>query len=187
MSVIAGLPIGVRIAAALGLAGSAWCSGACLSCSFIAGASLTDPLPPAAAAHASRMWQNVYNRGGRMIPPAAITSSLAFAYASVFTLKTSSPSPSLLAEAAIHRVRKLFGISSALMISVIPFWLIIVLPTVNAITAKAKALQARDEQGKASVLDDETLELIKKWNWLNGVKGIIALAVTSVGVSAILF
>ncbi|KIK63473.1 hypothetical protein GYMLUDRAFT_57664 [Collybiopsis luxurians FD-317 M1] len=185
MSAFVGLPIDVRIAVALGLTGCAWTSGANLSCSYIAGGSLTDPLPPSAVAppvRLSRMWQNVYNRGGKMVPPAAIGTSLAFAYAAYFT-PTNVPN-------SLQHARTIFAVCSLITISVIPFWLIVMAPTINALNDRAAAPQARGEKhvGTTSVDDsNETKKLITKWAWLNGVKGVYLFAAMGLGFSVILF
>ncbi|KIK63469.1 hypothetical protein GYMLUDRAFT_241944 [Collybiopsis luxurians FD-317 M1] len=183
MSAFVGLPIGVRIAIALGLTGSAWTSGANLSCFYISAKSLTDPLASEAVprGYASRMWQSIYGRGSKMMPPVAAGSSLAFAYAAYFL-----PANVLNSQ---HN-RQVFFICSFLAASTFPYWLIVMVPTINALheNAAAPAKEMNDLIGTVSRVDEErTKELINRWAWLHSMKGVALLAATGLGFSIILF
>ncbi|KAJ3792531.1 hypothetical protein GGU11DRAFT_693308 [Lentinula aff. detonsa] len=175
------LPPAARIAVGVGLAGSAWCAGAIMSCSILAVPALTDPnLPAAAAAHASCIWHNLYNRGKSTVPPIAISTAAAFAYATY-----AIPNPFSLK--LIQRSRNLLAVAGLFTVAIVPFTLLLMKSTNDALHAKALAVQERSRKGLDTLLDDGTRELLSNWNILNFVRGIFPLAATGFGISAVLF
>ncbi|KAJ3809476.1 hypothetical protein EV368DRAFT_48170 [Lentinula lateritia] len=175
------LPNATRIAVALGLTGSAWCSGAIMSCSFIAVSALLDPsIPSAAAGHTSIIWQNVYKRGKESIPFVAMSTSAAFVYAA-YTV------PNPLSLESIQRSKTLLLFGGLLTVGIIPFTLMVMKSTNDALHAKAASVQRRSKEGSVTLLDDGTKELARTWNILNFIRGLFPLAAAFTGICAILF
>ncbi|KAJ3730550.1 hypothetical protein C8R42DRAFT_10801 [Lentinula raphanica] len=175
------LPSAARIAIGVGLTGSAWCSGAIIACSILVVPSLIDrELPLAAAAHASSIWHHVFNRGKSNLPPSAITSAAAFAYAA-YTI------PNPLQLEVIQRSRNLLGVAAALTVAIVPFTLLVMKPTNDALHAKAAAVQERSKKGMDTLLDDGTKDLLHRWYTLNFIRGVFPLIATGVGIWAVLF
>ncbi|KAF5364870.1 hypothetical protein D9757_013047 [Collybiopsis confluens] len=121
MSVFAEFPISIRIAIALGIAGSAWCSGANLCCSYIVAGSLAaDPLPPSVSPQTiARIWQGIYNRGAKMINPVILPAGLAWAYAAYSI--PNLPDDPLLRQDTVQHMRWVFGICGVLILSILPY------------------------------------------------------------------
>ncbi|KAF9064442.1 hypothetical protein BDP27DRAFT_1333534 [Rhodocollybia butyracea] len=177
MSALVGLPSGVRIAAALGISGSAWCSGAMMGITFIGVSALLEPsLPAVTAAHAPIFWHQICLRG-TMMPVFAISTALAFFYGAY-----SIPNP--LAFHEIENTRKSLVLAGLLAISMLPYTLIIMKPTYDALYAKVKVIEDRTKEGRV-VLDDETNALIGKWNALNLRRGMLPLLATGLALYTI--
>ncbi|KAE9400814.1 hypothetical protein BT96DRAFT_636760 [Gymnopus androsaceus JB14] len=175
------VPSGIRIALAVGLSGSAWCSGAIMACSYVAGDALLDPsLPASAAAHASSIWQSIYTRGYSANPPIVLLTASSFAYAAYYL-------PNPLSIQSIHNTRSLLTIAGLLTASIIPYTLLTMRSTNGALHAKAAAVKERTKNGAEILLDDGTVELLQKWNLLNFGRGTLPLLATGVGIYAIFF
>ncbi|KAE9405415.1 DUF1772-domain-containing protein [Gymnopus androsaceus JB14] len=175
------LPSGIHIAVAVGLSGSAWCSGAIMACSYVAGDALLDPsLPASATAHASSIWENFYTRGRNANPPIALLTAASFAYAAYYL-------PNPLSIQSIHNTRSLLAIAGLLTISIVPYTFLVMWSTNGALHAKAAAVRERTKNGAETLLDDGTKELLQKWNLLNFGRGTLPLLATAVGIYAVFF
>ncbi|KAF9064443.1 hypothetical protein BDP27DRAFT_1367183 [Rhodocollybia butyracea] len=181
MPALVNLSSDVRIAAALGLCGSAWCSGALMCFTFGGGSALLDPsLPAAAAAQASLLWRQLYLRRKAKIPPVGVCTALAFAYAAY---KLRKPH----ALKAIQRTRKTLALAALLTVSIVPYTLIIMKHTNAALLAKSTMAEERSKKGLETILDAGTKELIKKWNALNLGRGTLPLLATGLALYAFFF
>lgn len=152
-----------------------------MSITFTAGSALLEPsLPAAAAAHASIIWHHIYNKGKTTLPPIAACAALAFFYAAY-----NFPNPVALQE--IENTRNSLAIAGLLTVSIVPYTLLIMKPTNDALHAKSRAVTERSKNGFETILDDATKELIRNWNVLNFVRGALPLLATGLAAYAILF
>ncbi|SMQ51911.1 unnamed protein product [Zymoseptoria tritici ST99CH_3D7] len=105
--------------------------------------------------HLNRQWQEVYFRGHRMGPGLAISATLAHGLAAY--------------SADDSTVKWFFGAAAAASIAVVPYTLLVMLPTNDALHARADA--KKDGDGD----DEKTLGLIVKWVGMSKVRANIAL------------
>ncbi|KAF9064441.1 hypothetical protein BDP27DRAFT_1450755 [Rhodocollybia butyracea] len=179
MSALAGLPTVVRIAAALGssTSGSAWCSGAIMGVTFLGVSALLEPsLPATTAAHAPIFWHQICLRG-TIMPVIAVCTALTSFYAAY-----SIPNPATFQ--VIGATRNLLAVAGLLTVSIVPYTLIIMKPTYDALYARARVIEDRNKKGM-EILDDGTNELIGKWNALNLRRGVLPLLATGLAIYAI--
>ncbi|KIK62229.1 hypothetical protein GYMLUDRAFT_42177 [Collybiopsis luxurians FD-317 M1] len=184
MSALLGTSTGIRIAVALGLSGSAWCSGAIMSFSAFAGPALLDPLPSAVSSNAPCIWEHLYNRGKKTMPPIAATTALAHAYAAY-----SIPNP--LSLDAIQRTRNLFALAGVLTVLIVPYTLLAMQKTNSALATKSNVLKAKSDKGLTGEtvypVDEEAKTLLRRWNLLNTGRALLPLAGCAVGIVAVFF
>ncbi|SPJ79551.1 uncharacterized protein FTOL_07942 [Fusarium torulosum] len=154
------LPLPSLLATATGITGSAWASGC------IASISLTG-IPAAlqlSAPTSATVWQEFFNRGIALMPKVAVTTALAYAYASY----------------SAHREgRKWKGLAAggALTVAIVPFTLIFMSST-NGLLFKAAA-------GTLEASQEDVATLIGRWGVLNLVRSLLPLAGTIVGLSTV--
>ncbi|SMR54417.1 unnamed protein product [Zymoseptoria tritici ST99CH_3D1] len=115
--------------------------------------------------HLNRQWQEVYSRGHRMGPALAVSATVAHGLAAY--------------SANEWTVKCLFGAAAAASIAVVPYTLLVMLPTNDALHARADAKKDRDGD------DEKTLGLIVKWVGMSKVRANIALLSAFLSVSGI--
>ncbi|KAM0199872.1 hypothetical protein ACHAPA_004242 [Fusarium lateritium] len=154
------LPLPSLLATATGITGSAWASG-CIASISLAGipAALQLSAPTSAT-----VWQEFFNRGFALMPKVALTTALAYAYASY---------------AAYQEGRKWKGLvtAGALTIAIVPFTGIFMNST-NSLLFKAAA-------GTLEASQEDVATLIGRWGVLNLVRSLLPLAGTIVGLSTV--
>ncbi|KAK7037677.1 hypothetical protein VNI00_010902 [Paramarasmius palmivorus] len=163
---------GIRIAQAVGIAGSAFVSGAILSISWISTPVLLQPSPYSSSHHAAIQWDALYKRGAKTMPPLALIASSSYFFLS-WNLRRN------------ERLLQLYGAAGLLTIGIVPWTLAMMMDT-------NKRLQAKAEPGEkvadiVAVKDNETEELITKWSLLNAARGAFPLVGTVVGLIALLW
>ncbi|KAK7453488.1 hypothetical protein VKT23_011765 [Stygiomarasmius scandens] len=150
-------PSGIRIAQALGIAGSAFVSGAILSISYIATPAILDyPFQVAS------QWDDVYTRGSHRMPPLALLSTGAYAYAAYTTTSTDKA--------------RLFTLAALFTIGIVPYTFGTMLNTNNQLKRKIQVAEK----------DEETIELVKKWKLLNAGRGLLPLVGSVLGIMGLL-
>lgn len=166
MSALLGTLTGIRIAVALGLSGSAWCSGnvpfiirfvfSALLVSFKEQSCLSQPSPvQPRSAHFPPPWaptRHLYNRGKKTMPPIAATTALAYAYAA-----WSIPNP--LSLDFIQQTRNLFTLGGILTVLIVPYTLLLMQKTNSTLSTKLNASKAKSDKG----VTGEMRKLRRSW------------------------
>ncbi|KJX98036.1 hypothetical protein TI39_contig443g00023 [Zymoseptoria brevis] len=125
----------------------------------------SDKAGAATIPHLNRQWQEVYFRGHRMGPALAISATIAHGLAAY--------------SANEGTVKWLFGGAAAASIAVVPYTLLVMLPTNDALHARADTKKDGDGDG------EKTLGLIVKWVGMSKVRANIALLSAVLGVIGI--
>ncbi|KAF5357437.1 hypothetical protein D9757_008422 [Collybiopsis confluens] len=204
MSALVGTSSGLRVAVALGLSGSAWCSGAIMSFSTFSIPTLFDPIPSVFAntntlslGQAPSIWEHLYNRGKKTMPPIAATAALAFGYAAYYLVEdlssSSKSAQSKLVLESVLRTRNLLALAGALTVMIVPYTLAVMKKTNAALGVKASEARERAKKGEVlglSVGEKEEAEvsrLLKRWNMLNTGRALFPLAGCILGIVAVFF
>ncbi|KAL0565521.1 hypothetical protein V5O48_016506 [Marasmius crinis-equi] len=164
--------IGIRIAQALGIAGSAWLSGSISSLSIISAPALLAPSSLASPTHATIQWKALYNTGKNTMPPVAVAASAAYFYLA-FTLHKAS-----------LELTKLYATAGVLTLGIVPYTILIMSGTNAAIGRKAVdglALQ------KETTTSGELKVLVGRWINMNLARGLLPLAGTAFAAYAAFF
>ncbi|KAK2014962.1 DUF1772-domain-containing protein [Colletotrichum eremochloae] len=146
------------ITTATGILGCAWWAGAGASVSmFTVPAILQSSSEPA---HALRLWRHIFLNGASTGPKVALVTFLSLAYT-----------------AYDHHNRgagwKPYATAGVLSLAIVPFTLILMSSTNNALMAGA--------QGLETLTWSETTELLTRWRTLNFVRSLISLASAGLG------
>lgn len=78
----------------------------------------------------------------------------------------------------------IYSTAALLTIGMVPYTMIFMLPTNDKLTAKAE--QHASAKGAVATDDKEVIELLKKWSFLSGVRGLLPLMGGVVSLAAIL-
>ncbi|CEJ54946.1 hypothetical protein PMG11_01232 [Penicillium brasilianum] len=174
---MASTPIAVRAAHFLGLAGAAWLSGniAALSMNAVPGLVRSRDEHNATSKLIVRQWKNVYEAGKTQNPPVAIVVAASFIY-SAWSVNSRPP---LFQQTAYSRIG-LFSVAAILTLSIVPYTLIAMSSTNNALlrlaASKEELLDRDSEQAKY---------LLEKWKKLNSFRSLLPLAGAMVGMVAL--
>ncbi|KAG7091763.1 hypothetical protein E1B28_008165 [Marasmius oreades] len=170
---------GIRIAQALGISGSAFVAGSIISISVISAPVLLTPTSFFSTAHAALQWKHLYTRGATLMPPLALVASLAHFYLAwkAHTLESVISSS--------RSLTRLYMTAGALTIGIVPWTLLVMAPTNDALIRKA--VDSPTEAAVASSKTYETEDLMEKWITLNFVRGLFPLAGTVAALYATLF
>ncbi|WQF87338.1 Putative anthrone oxygenase [Colletotrichum destructivum] len=146
------------ITTATGILGCAWYAGVTASLSiFSIPAILQTGSEPA---HALRLWQHLFLTGHSTGPKVALVTFLSLAYSAYDRFHQSV-------------AWKPYAAAGALSLAIVPFTLIVMSPTNNALLAGA--------QGASTLGLSEITELLTRWRALNVVRSFISLAAAAVG------
>jgi hypothetical protein len=158
----------------VGVAGSAAFSSLCWGISYLNVPSLLLPAanvsdktkPKTPSGHLARQWQLLYDIGKFTGPPVSIISASSLIYA-----MTCIP-------VELKVQRQLYITAAALIVSIMPFTLIVLAPT-NAKLLETAAVHSKGLESEKTHLGDVaagqgqgTPELISKWAKLNAIRGI---------------
>ncbi|KAL4893824.1 hypothetical protein BDV59DRAFT_201583 [Aspergillus ambiguus] len=160
-------PTGFRVAQTLGLTGAAWLSGNILSCSMLMAPAILktireDALP---AGLGVKSWRHMYERGKAQNPPIAAATAAAFLYCAWAVRGGTSLAPLTPRNASM-----LYCVAAALTLGIVPYTLAAMIPTNNALIAKAQSKGELSAQESA-----ETEPLLEKWTKLNVLRGFLPL------------
>ncbi|ESK91871.1 hypothetical protein Moror_10483 [Moniliophthora roreri MCA 2997] len=163
---------GIRIAQAVGIAGSAFVSGSILSLSWMAIPAILKSSPLSPSRDAAIQWAALYDRGHKINPSLALIASSAYFFLS-WNLRRND------------RLLKLYAAAGVLTIGIIPWTLGTMLDTNNKLHAKAElGVEVAEIVGEK---DTEAEALIKKWGVLNALRGVLPLGGAVVGLIALLW
>ncbi|KAF6803753.1 GNAT N-acetyltransferase [Colletotrichum musicola] len=148
---------------ATGLLGCAWWAGAVASMSLYAvpAALSTGPEPQ----YALRAWNEVYNRGAATGRPLALATFVSLGFVAYRQYQEHKPWKALL-------------FAGASSVAIIPFTMIFMVPTNNALLAAAR--------GAVTISWTEAQVLIERWKVLNMIRGLIPLTGGLIGMYAAL-
>lgn len=158
----------------VGVAGSAAFTTICWGISYLNVPSLLLPAPKASdkslpktpSGHLARQWQLIYDIGKFTGPPVSIVSASSLTYA-----MTRIP-------VELKFQRQLYITAAALIVSIMPFTLLVLAPTntklLKTAAVEAKGLESEDTHpGNVAAGEGQgTAELIRKWAGLNALRGI---------------
>ncbi|KAJ5644218.1 uncharacterized protein N7484_006725 [Penicillium longicatenatum] len=172
------IPIGFRVAQAVGFTGAAWLSGNIAALSMNAApavlrARVEDNLP---VKNTVKLWRNLYESGKAQNPPVAALTASAFFY-----LAWSNRSSSTLIRQVARNSPALYGTAAILTLSIVPFTFVAMSSTNNALLAKTE-LDSEPSAQTSAEIDD----LVKKWISLNGIRSLLPLAAGVFGIFAAL-
>jgi hypothetical protein len=139
----------------------------------IAGIPTVSKAPPSIV---PKLWRSIYAIGVTSAPKIALVSSTAFAYAAYSLSKT----PAALSNSPLNPIY-LLSTAAVSTVLIVPWTLLTMLPTNNALHAKLAAADAQTDAKE----DSELLELLKKWAGLNGVRSVFPLVGAITGLWAI--
>ncbi|QKX62868.1 uncharacterized protein TRUGW13939_10033 [Talaromyces rugulosus] len=171
-------PIGYRVAQAIGFTGAAWLSGNIAALSMNAAPALIrarkeDHLP---ITNTVKLWRNLFESGKSQNPPiAALTAS------SFFYLAWSTRSSSTLFRQVAPNSTILYGTAAILTLGIVPYTIVAMSGTNNALLAKTKLDYEPSSQASA-----EIEELVNNWALLNGFRSLLPLAGGLLGIFAAL-
>ncbi|KAF9254833.1 DUF1772-domain-containing protein, partial [Marasmius fiardii PR-910] len=162
----------IRIAQAIGIAGSAFLSGSMISTSIISAPALLTPSALYSSTHLALQWRNMYSRGVRMGPPLTVFVSSAYLFLAFIFSKRSNT----------RCLSQLYAAAGALTLGVIPYTLFVMKPTNDALALKA----IDGPEGESTSRIGETEEMVENWIKMNLFRGFIALGGSAVGLYATL-
>jgi hypothetical protein len=158
----------------VGVAGSAAFSTLCLGISYLSVPSLLLPapkvsdtaIPKTPSGHLARQWQLIYDIGKFTGPPVSIVSAGSLIYA-----MTRIP-------AELKVQRQLYITAAALIVSIMPFTLLVLAPTntklLEIAAVEVEGLES-DETHPGNVAAGQgqgTAELVRKWAGLNAIRAL---------------
>ncbi|GKZ32838.1 hypothetical protein AbraIFM66950_002478 [Aspergillus brasiliensis] len=173
------LPTSFCIAQAIGLSGAAWLSGNIFSLSYMT-------IPALLQSHKehriplstiTKQWALIYETGKNRAPPIALFTATTLLYLSWVTRAEST-----LAAIAPRGSTTTYAISAALTIAIVPWTILVMKGTNDALMEKAKVgvQEEKDPQDGERVLG-----LLNRWAWLNAARAMWPLAGFFVGLLAV--
>ncbi|GKZ33040.1 hypothetical protein AbraIFM66950_002759 [Aspergillus brasiliensis] len=170
-------PIGFRAAQVLGLTGAAWLSGNIAALSMNAVPGLVRSREEHNVPHQLivRQWKNMYEAGKTQNPPIAAATATAFLYLA-WSVKSGSP---LFRQTAYNCVG-LFSAAAIVTLSIVPYTLVAMSGTNNALLKLAGSKQELSHQDIEEINDR-----LQQWRTLNFVRSLLPLAGTMVGMAAL--
>ncbi|GKZ63366.1 hypothetical protein AnigIFM60653_007614 [Aspergillus niger] len=165
-------PPGYRIALAVGLSGAAWLSGNIAALSLIAVPALANArdeksVPPGTVV---KLWNKIYDAGKSQNPPVAATTAAAFLYLA-WSVHPRSPTT--------YNLAGLYTAAAVLTVSIVPYTILMMRPTNNALIKLAKS---RGELTATEVAQSN--DLLGRWVVLNGIRSLLPLVGGVVAITA---
>ncbi|KAF2274918.1 uncharacterized protein EI97DRAFT_459871 [Westerdykella ornata] len=155
------VPVGLKIAQAVGLTASAYLFGQNASISYIGVPALMQAPAPLAV----KQWDTVYSIGKKTAPALAVVSSLALGYVTYH-----------LDPRSLHY--KLNLAATILIPSIIPYTFAFIVPTNKKLYEKLRSLATtglEDKAAEVGVAKKETVNaLLDKWATLNLIRALLA-------------
>ncbi|KAF1932181.1 DUF1772-domain-containing protein [Didymella exigua CBS 183.55] len=147
----------------VGFAGAAWLSGTIASLSLVSVPAVTKSLKEdgLSAAHAVKVWRNNFDFGKGLAPPVALATASSLAFCGWTARNT---------RATGLKDGRLFFLSAALTIAIVPFTIIFM----GSTNAKLLSLAKKEELTASEGQDGEAL--LNKWASINGVRSLLPLA-----------
>ena len=127
-----------------------------------------DNVPPATLA---KQWRNMFENGKAQNPPIAAAAAASFFYLA-WSVRAGGP----LFKQTTYSRAGLFSAAAVLTLGIVPYTILTMTTTNNALLEKAKSAP--------EVSDTETARLIEKWTTLNALRGFLPLAGAAVGIVA---
>ena len=121
-----------------------------------------------------KLWRSIYNKGKTQNPPIAAAIATAFLYLA-WSVRAGGP----LFRPTTYNLAGYYSTAAVLTLSIVPYTIVTMRPTNNALMALAqssKELTAAEET--------QSRDLLKKWVFLNGIRGLLPLAGALVGMAA---
>ena len=123
----------------------------------------------------ARQWKKVYDRGVSTSPPLALTSALMFSFVSYKWYGTLNQPKA-----------ELYGLSALLTIGIVPYTLLVMLPTNKKLMNRAEEAEALSAEqqligAKDTSKDPSTKELLDRWATHNLARGLFPLAGSVLG------
>ncbi|OHE93722.1 hypothetical protein CORC01_10949 [Colletotrichum orchidophilum] len=147
------LGIANTIATATGILGCAWWAGAAASLSMFSIPAIIHT--SAEPGHALKLWQHIYLNGASTGPKVALAITLSLVYSAYDRYSQGV-------------AWKPFVAAGLLSLAIVPYTIIFMLSTNNALMAGAR--------GITTLGLSETRELLKRWQALNAIRSVISLA-----------
>ncbi|KAG7442927.1 DUF1772-domain-containing protein [Guyanagaster necrorhizus] len=162
----------VRAAQVIGIAGSAFVSGAILSISFVSVPALVAPLPDSKVQYSyiAVQWRRLYELGKSLIPPIATTAATAYTYAAY----QMHPFPGC----------GWYATAGMLTFGIVPFTLGLMKKTNDKLHDKAGVVDDIGLEGAEEaeqLRTEKTEELVTRWKRLNAQRGLLPLAGAIIG------
>lgn len=119
----------------------------------------------------AKQWQRIYKLGRAQNPPIAVAVTVSFGYLAW----CARPGSSLFRQTPLSRTA-LFSTAALMTVGIIPFTIIFMTSTLDALVKKASATSESSEE--------ETLDLLRTWTTLNQLRGFLPLAAVCCGMVA---
>ncbi|KAK1595885.1 uncharacterized protein LY79DRAFT_588449 [Colletotrichum navitas] len=152
------------ITTATGILGCAWWAGATASLSMFSVPTILQG--SSEPAHALRLWRHIFLNGASTGPKVALVTFLSLAYTAYDHHNRGA-------------VWKPYATAAVLSLAIMPFTLVVMSSTNNALMAGA--------QGVETLSLSETTELLTRWRTLNLVRSFISLASAGIGLWCVTF
>jgi hypothetical protein len=131
------------------------------------------------AGYLARQWKYIFDTGKVQNPSVAAVASSSFAYLAWSVRKGTALSLLVPKNSVL-----IYSTAALLTIGMVPYTIIFMLPTNDRLTEKAK--QHVTSKGAVATDDKEVIELLKKWSFLSGIRGLLPLMGGVVSLAAIL-
>ncbi|KAF2404167.1 DUF1772-domain-containing protein [Trichodelitschia bisporula] len=171
------LPVSIRVAQAIGLTGAAFLAGNITSFALNVIPSLRnsrtkDNVP---AQTIAKQWTHMYHYGKTQNPPISVVSAAALGY-----VAWSVRSGTELAKLVPRNASPLYAASAVLIMAIAPYTVVFMTATNDRLHAHAAATE------KTTAAEKNIEELLKKWDSLNLIRGLLPLAAAALGMIAVL-
>ncbi|KAJ6172128.1 DUF1772-domain-containing protein [Penicillium chermesinum] len=158
-------PLGFQIARAVAITGAGWLGGNIASLSLIAAPAMVESFQKdnVPSAQVARQWKN-------LTPPLAAAVGSAFLYLA-WAVRSGTP---LFKQTSISQ-SALFSAAAALCISIVPYTLVVMKKTNDALAMKGSS---------KSESDSDLVGLLQRWGTLNQLRGVFPTAAAICGLVA---
>lgn len=123
-----------------------------------------------------KVWRRMYQRGHAHSPKIAILTSSAFVYLAWCASRTTDTRVPML----------LFGTAASLVTGIVPFTLIFMRSTNNALMARAAEEDVSLQAPPQKPTQKTSEQLFTRWATLTGIRGLLPLAGGMMGLAAVL-
>lgn len=133
----------------------------------------------------TQQWREIYETGKRQNPPIAALTAASFVYLAVLSSRNTS-SPLLVFRGAPYSVAGFYASAAVLTVSIVPFTLVAMSSTNNALIDVCEAQNQGAPAGAAEATDPEIEELLRDWVSLNRLRSLLPLIASLTGIAAAL-